>query len=163
MKRPRKESGSLLTTRQTAIGGKRNSRQSGTVQAPKVGATAAGNGLLSDLSFQAGSDGVVLTEIFPLTGDQRAMLVAWLRGEYYAANGRDRQRTAGRYGRRQRYRSTTAQDIAHDAKVGVGKAIAALHVLRYVPQAVMSVIAGKTRLASLRTKVLRGKEVASCQ
>ena len=97
-----------------------------------------------------------LPELFPLTSDQQAMLVVWIYGEKFADHSRERQRNGARFGR-QRDGGTTAEDIAGFAKVSTSKAVAALRVARYLPEAVKAVIAGWKRLADLRAKVQNRK------
>jgi hypothetical protein len=86
--------------------------------------------------------------VFPMRDDQRAMLVAWIWGANFAAQSNEHRKYRGAW-----HKSRTSKQVAMEARVGVQTAQAALDVLRYVPEAIKPIIAGRYRLPDLKWKV----------
>lgn len=106
-------------------------------------------------------DGDIIAEILSrnifrrhLTADQRAMLVAKLRGPQLKAQAKERKIEGGV--KKHLLKTTKAlhthMEIAKEARVSQHKARAALHVLDHEPGLVDRVIAGKQRLADAKPK-----------
>lgn len=107
----------------------------------------------------------ILDEIFSrnlfrrhLNDDQRAMMVAKLRGGSASADAHARQTSSLRKGNqipvglKTNQRGRTREQIAQEARVSVGKAQTALRVLKTKPAVVDKIIAGKKRLAEVKVK-----------
>jgi ParB-like chromosome segregation protein Spo0J len=85
-----------------------------------------------------------------LTADQRAMLVAKLRGEQLSKDAQARMKSGVANPALKSAQGRTAEKIASEAKVGRDKARSALHVLNNHKPLVADVIAGKRKLASVK-------------